>query len=287
MELSRNTTKKFSELINSPQSSPSNVAYGTIVERDGRYYAQIDGTESEILTPVSSTVDIKDKDRVAITVRNHQATVTGNLTEPAVGNWRIDELGNMIFESYVTFESLENGTTVIDGACIKTGTIDAERINLTGIIKVQYSVDGVSNWHEEMADTDYYRRDSFDGGQTWGNPYKFKGKDGSSAYLPAYITSTYIDATRVESFYIKGNKIEAVIPYGAEDDQDTGFILTAAYGDKSYQYCRIHAYEGLSPYTVFSSPCAGYAEWTFPWTYFRKNVDFSSATVYGLYLTFS
>lgn len=34
----------------------------------------------------------------------------------------------------VTFTGLANGTTTIDGACIKTGTIDADRLNLTGSI---------------------------------------------------------------------------------------------------------------------------------------------------------
>lgn len=34
----------------------------------------------------------------------------------------------------VTFTGLANGTTTIDGACIKTGTIEAERLNLTGAI---------------------------------------------------------------------------------------------------------------------------------------------------------
>lgn len=34
----------------------------------------------------------------------------------------------------VTFTGLANGTTTIDGACIKTGTIDADRLNLTGEI---------------------------------------------------------------------------------------------------------------------------------------------------------
>ena len=34
----------------------------------------------------------------------------------------------------VTFTGLANGTTTIDGGCIKTGTIDADRLNLTGSI---------------------------------------------------------------------------------------------------------------------------------------------------------
>lgn len=37
-------------------------------------------------------------------------------------------------DGLVTFSGLSAGTTTIDGACIKTGTIDADRLNLTGAI---------------------------------------------------------------------------------------------------------------------------------------------------------
>ena len=37
-------------------------------------------------------------------------------------------------DGLVTFTGLASGTTTIDGACIKTGTIDADRLNLTGEI---------------------------------------------------------------------------------------------------------------------------------------------------------
>lgn len=41
---------------------------------------------------------------------------------------------NITFSGFVTFNGLSGGTTTIDGACIKTGTIDADRLNLTGAI---------------------------------------------------------------------------------------------------------------------------------------------------------
>lgn len=41
---------------------------------------------------------------------------------------------NITMSGMVTYTGLENGTTVINGACIKTGIIDAERLNLTGAI---------------------------------------------------------------------------------------------------------------------------------------------------------
>ena len=41
---------------------------------------------------------------------------------------------NIQMNGLVTFTGLANGTTTIDGACIKTGTIEADRLNLTGAI---------------------------------------------------------------------------------------------------------------------------------------------------------
>lgn len=37
---------------------------------------------------------------------------------------------------------------------------------------------GSGLWHDEMTETDKYRRDSLDGGETWGEPYQFRGEDG-------------------------------------------------------------------------------------------------------------
>lgn len=41
---------------------------------------------------------------------------------------------NITMDGLVTYTGLSSGTTTIDGACIKTGTIDANRLNLTGKI---------------------------------------------------------------------------------------------------------------------------------------------------------
>jgi len=103
--------------------------------------------------------------------------------------------------------------------------------------------------------------------------------------LPGYIQSTYIDATKVESFHIKGNKVEAVIPKASNGDDDTGFILTGTYGQNDYRYLRIYSFAGDEALTVFTSPARTTASWSFPITRFHGLLDFSNATTYGLHLT--
>lgn len=47
---------------------------------------------------------------------------------------RVGKIGIVVTDHGVIFEGLADGTTTIDGSCIKTGTIDADRINMTGAI---------------------------------------------------------------------------------------------------------------------------------------------------------
>lgn len=60
------------------------ITYGTIVESEGVKYVQLDG--SKILTPLSSiqsTADVDKDDRVTVMIKNHTATITGNLSNPS------------------------------------------------------------------------------------------------------------------------------------------------------------------------------------------------------------
>ena len=146
MDLTRHLVKQFVEITNdSGAVAPNTSLYGTIIDVDGTKYAKIDGAEE--LTPIVSTVDIKVGDRVTIELKNHVATVTGNLSDPSASGEKlhqatitIDEMGIKL-TGFVTFQGLANGTTTIDGSCIKTGTIDAARLNITGYV----TEDGLSS----------------------------------------------------------------------------------------------------------------------------------------------
>lgn len=67
------------------------LTYGTTVKRGDILYVKIDG--SDLLTPVTSTVNIRDGDRVTVTIKNHNATVTGNVTSPSAGADDITDAG--------------------------------------------------------------------------------------------------------------------------------------------------------------------------------------------------
>ena len=57
------------------------IVYGTAVKSDGSVYVRFDG--SELLTPVVSTTNVADGERVTVMIKNHTAVVTGNISSPS------------------------------------------------------------------------------------------------------------------------------------------------------------------------------------------------------------
>lgn len=69
-------------------------AYGTIVVYGEDTYVKLDG--SELLTPIVSTTEVNDGERVVVSLKNHTATVTGNIDNPAVGVRRAEGMESRI-----------------------------------------------------------------------------------------------------------------------------------------------------------------------------------------------
>lgn len=89
MSLSDNIIRKFEKAINDQNNSlSSTTVYGTIKKTDnGDIYLILDG--STIETPVVTTVDVSDGDRVVATIENHTITISGNLSAPTSPNIRM------------------------------------------------------------------------------------------------------------------------------------------------------------------------------------------------------
>lgn len=60
------------------------TVYGTVVESNGTKYVRFDGADENQLTPVVMSVDAEDGERVSVLLKDHIATVTGNMSSPAV-----------------------------------------------------------------------------------------------------------------------------------------------------------------------------------------------------------
>ena len=86
MSLSTDLISQFAKVTNdnSKREKGTAIAYATVVSRGDIMYVQLDG--SDVLTPVSSTVSIRDGERVTVMIKNHIATITGNITSPAANS---------------------------------------------------------------------------------------------------------------------------------------------------------------------------------------------------------
>lgn len=72
------------------------TVYGTIVEHDGSKYVKLDG--SDLLTPISSTAEVEPDERVTVMIKNHTATVTGNISSPSARVGSVEDIGDQITE---------------------------------------------------------------------------------------------------------------------------------------------------------------------------------------------
>ena len=63
------------------------TVYGTAVKYNGSMWVRLDG--SDRLTPIESTTNVEEGERVIVLIKNHTATVTGNLSSPSA---RSDEV---------------------------------------------------------------------------------------------------------------------------------------------------------------------------------------------------
>lgn len=171
-------------------------------------------------------------------------------------------------DGLVTFTGLANGTTTINGGCIKTGLIDADRLNLTGAITFSDLSSGVQN---DIDNALYTAQDAYD--------------LADANRLPDYIQSTYIDSTRIMSpeiyageFY--GNEFNIYPQSGSSGSLNLFGDFNGTEHMMQIQYWSA----GTSPRVQFSSPYGAYADWLFDRTNFHGNIDFSQATVSGLTL---
>jgi len=82
--LSDTLVKEFAKATNDTEKEVKNESYvyGTAHVNNGTIQVQFDG--SELLTPCSSTVEVKDGDRVMVMIKSRSAVITSNITTPSI-----------------------------------------------------------------------------------------------------------------------------------------------------------------------------------------------------------
>jgi hypothetical protein len=139
MSLSDDLISQFVKITNDKkEEKKESTVYGTIVEYDGGKYVKLDG--SDLLTPVSSTVNVGNDERVTVLIKNHEAIVTGNITSPAARTGDIEIVGeqvttldillaNKVDTSVLVAESARIDTLVTENVTIKE-QLNASKANI-------------------------------------------------------------------------------------------------------------------------------------------------------------
>lgn len=81
MQLSADLVSKFVKATKDTKTQDGTTMYGTVVMQNGTPYVRLDG--SEILTPVTSMADVHSLERVMVLVKDHTATIMGNVSSPS------------------------------------------------------------------------------------------------------------------------------------------------------------------------------------------------------------
>ena len=105
MGLSYDIISEFVKVTNGNKEKPKEgIVYATIVQASDGKYVKIDG--SDLLTPTDTTTDIEDGERVTVMIKDHRATVTGNVTAPSASGNRVDKVVETVTEQIGVFETV-------------------------------------------------------------------------------------------------------------------------------------------------------------------------------------
>ena len=106
MAISNELSTQFAKVINTKQKDEGQTVRGTYKEINGIKYVQLDG--SDILTPVKTTVDAETGDKVSVLIKDHDATIMGNISSPAARATVVENLSDTVDEQGNTIEQLDN-----------------------------------------------------------------------------------------------------------------------------------------------------------------------------------
>ena len=96
--LSNELISQFVEVTaDTAEKQTESTVYGKIVVQDNTKYVQIDG--SDLLTPISSTADVQNGERVTVLIKDHKAVVSGNITSPSASSTTVTEISNKVAQA--------------------------------------------------------------------------------------------------------------------------------------------------------------------------------------------
>lgn len=128
MALSNDLMSQFAKLVTAntakSDTKQESTVYGTVVEYEGAKHVRIDG--SSFMTPIVTTADVAVGERVTVMIKNHLATVTGNISSPSARTDDVASIGS-------TAQDINNRIAdyeVVKAEIGKIGELEADNVKI-------------------------------------------------------------------------------------------------------------------------------------------------------------
>lgn len=145
MGLSYDIISEFVKITNDNKEKPKEgTVYATVVSSSGGKYVKIDG--SDLLTPMDTTADIEDGERVTLTIKDHKAIVTGNVTSPSASTSKVDKVSETVSslsDRVGTFE-------LVVADKISTKELEAYKATIEVLIAQKASIENLNATNAEI-----------------------------------------------------------------------------------------------------------------------------------------
>lgn len=145
MALSNDLMSQFAKLVttdkNDKDSKRETTVYGTIVEYEGSKYVRIDG--SSFMTPIVTTADVVVGERVTVMIKNHLATVTGNISSPSARTDDVTTMGNVVYGLDLNNQDLANRIIEIEAiisGSVTTSALSAETARIDDLESMNVNI---------------------------------------------------------------------------------------------------------------------------------------------------
>lgn len=112
MVLSSDLIKQFAKSTkDETKKTTEATVYGTVIQQSSGTHVRLDGTE--LLTPVETTAEISNGERVAVLLRNHTAMVMGNVSNPSASTRTVSGIRADVDNNGNKIEAMNNTVTAI------------------------------------------------------------------------------------------------------------------------------------------------------------------------------
>ena len=129
MGLSSDLISEFVKVTKDDEKPKSEtIVYGTTVVYEGSTYVKLDG--SELLTPVSTTSSTENGERVTVMIKDHTATITGNMSSPSARSGDVEDIAGNVKKNADQISEFE----IVIAGKVETSDFNTEKARIDSLI---------------------------------------------------------------------------------------------------------------------------------------------------------